>query len=185
MQEQWKDIKGYEELYQVSNLGKIKSLPRIKQNGTGCYYTKEKILKPRKDKNGYHTVILWKDKKGKSFKIHRLVAMTFIENPNNYPEVNHKDENKKNNSVSNLEWCDRLYNMRYGTWHEERIKKTKKPVLQFDKQNNAIKLWSSITEAAKTLNIHKSCISGCCRGKHKTGGGFRWAYVEIKGGLNL
>lgn len=108
----WKPIKDYEGLYQVSNLGRVKSLERIDSLG---HKRKEKIFKPRKDKYGYLRVSLWKDGKGKMVSIHRLVAIHFIPNPDNLPEVNHKDENKENNTLSNLEWCDRKYNNNYGT----------------------------------------------------------------------
>jgi len=101
----WKDIKGYETLYQVSNLGRVKSLPK--------FYQGERILKSRKDRYGYLYIGLIKSKIKKSFKIHRLVAEAFISNPNNYPIVNHKDENKLNNKSKNLEWCTAEYNNMY------------------------------------------------------------------------
>ena len=104
----WKDIEGYEGLYQVSNKGRIKSL-NYKRTG------KEGILKGKADKNGYLIVFLYKNRKPKPFLIHRLVAEAFIPNVNDLPEVNHIDENKENNHVENLEWCTRKYNMNYGT----------------------------------------------------------------------
>lgn len=106
MQEVWKDINGYDDLYQVSNLGRVKSL------NNKC---KEKILKNRKKKKGYEAVVLYKKCDKKEMLIHRLVAEAFISNPNNYPIVNHKDENPSNNHVSNLEWCTKIYNNTYGT----------------------------------------------------------------------
>ena len=102
MSEEWRDIKGYEEKYQVSNLGRVKSL----KDRYGNY--REKILKYSKNNRGYLTVSLCKNSKVKLFTVHRLVAQAFIENSNNYPEVNHKDENKENNRVDNLEWCDKI-----------------------------------------------------------------------------
>lgn len=111
VEEIWVDIKGYEGLYQVSNLGRVKSLERIDSLG---HKRKEKIFKPQKNK-GYLRVSLWKDGKGKKYSIHRLVAIAFIPNPDNLPEVNHKDENKFNNNVDNLEWCTVAYNNTYGT----------------------------------------------------------------------
>jgi len=104
--ETWEDIKGYEGLYQISNLGRVKSLPK--------FYQGEKILKSREDKYGYLYINLIKNKVKKSYKIHRLVAIAFISNNNNYPCVNHKDENKLNNNIDNLEWCTVTYNNRYG-----------------------------------------------------------------------
>lgn len=124
--ELWKDIAGYEGYYQVSNLGRIKSLSRIVKNHLGCYKTKEKMLKQNLNKNNYCRIYLSKNGIGKMFFVHRLVATTFIPNPNNLPQVNHKDENKTNNFVfinddgsvdlekSNLEWCDQKYNSNYG-----------------------------------------------------------------------
>lgn len=114
----WKDIEGYEGLYQVSNMGNVKSL-NYKRSG------KERLLKPRKNKLGYMFVGLYKDNKPKNFRVHRLVAMTFLENPNNLSCVNHKDENPSNNHVDNLEFCTHEYNMNYGTIKERKSKKMK------------------------------------------------------------
>ena len=115
----WKDIEGYEGRYQISNRGNVKSL-NYNHNG------KEKILKPIiNNKHGYAYVGLHLEGKTKNYYIHRLVAIAFIPNPDNLPEVNHRDENKENNTVENLEWCDRAYNCNYGT-HNKRISDTKK-----------------------------------------------------------
>ena len=110
--EEWKDIKGYEGLYQISNKGRVKSL-----------YNKGKILTPGKDKDGYSIVSLYKNKIKKTNKVHRLVAQAFLSNPDNLPQVNHKDENKLNNCVENLEWCSVEYNINYGTRNERTRKK--------------------------------------------------------------
>lgn len=119
MVEIWKDIKGYEGLYQVSTCGRIKSLARMVPfsniHTSGYRQLKEKILKGGITKDGYNVVTLRKDNIGKIYSIHRLVAETFIPNPNNLPEVNHKDENKVNNHVDNLEWCTHQYNSTCGT----------------------------------------------------------------------
>lgn len=123
--EVWKDVVSYEGLYKVSNIGRVKSL-----KGT------EKILKTHQVRDGYLTVMLYKDKIPKRMSVHRLVAIAFIPNKNNYPFVNHKDENKKNNHVENLEWCTNEYNMSYGTLGERISEKrlgTKKKYL--DKQH--------------------------------------------------
>ena len=109
MEEVWKDVVGYEDKYQISNLGRIRSL----KDTHGNY--KERLLNPTPNLRGYLGQCVSKDGIKKRITIHRLVAQTFIPNPNNYPEVNHKDEDKNNNSVSNLEWCTRLYNINYGT----------------------------------------------------------------------
>lgn len=122
MQEIWKDIKGYEGLYQVSNLGRIRSTDKIVKRGkNGDYFRKGIILKPQKSKNGYLVCKLSKNGICPSKNIHRLVAEAFIDNPNNYPCINHKDENKQNNIVDNLEYCSYEYNNNYGT-KKERIK---------------------------------------------------------------
>lgn len=122
MKEIWRDIKGYEGLYKVSNYGRIKSLERKDCLGRS---KKEKILKLSEDKDGYLLITLHKNKKVKTFKVHRLVAETFVPNPNNYPIINHKDENKINNHVSNLEWCTVKYNNNYGTRNERSSKSQK------------------------------------------------------------
>lgn len=120
-QEIWKDIKNYEGLYKISNLGRVKSLPKY----AGRSYRKEKILKTYLDKNGYVKVILCKNNRTRFLSIHRLLAEAFIPNPNNYPQINHKDENKQNNSLNNLEWCTCKYNINYGTRTKRDVKKRK------------------------------------------------------------
>lgn len=107
--EEWRDIKGYEGLYQVSSLGRVKTL-NYRKHG------REKILKPIIHKyTGYCVIGLTKENKQKQYKIHRLVAEAFLNNPNNYPVINHKDEDKTNNNINNLEWCSQAYNINYGT----------------------------------------------------------------------
>lgn len=132
-EEIWKDIKGYEGYYQVSNLGNVRSVDRIVtySDGIKCLH-KGKILKLKKDRYGYLNSYLCKNSKVKTITIHRLVAENFLPNPNNLPEINHKDENKDNNCVSNLEFCTHLYNMRFGTAIQRRLIKLSKPVLQLD-----------------------------------------------------
>ena len=167
MQEVWKDIEGYEGLYQVSNLGRVKSL-----KGSHEKY-KEKILKPRKNSNGYLRVGLCR----KDFYIHRLVAQAFIPNPNNYLEVNHKDETRDNNRVDNLEWCNKTYNMNYGTI-KERIGKASKGRSLGSKSARAKKvkcittgeIFDCMTDAHKKYNIDLNCICACCKGRQKTAG---------------
>lgn len=114
--EEWRDIIGYDGLYQVSNLGRIKRLSRtIVSNNRSQFSVKEKILKLGTHKRGYKTIMLHKNKKHKLWLVHRLVALNFIPNPNNLPQINHKDEDKTNNCVENLEWCTNEYNAHYGT----------------------------------------------------------------------
>ena len=111
MNEIWKPIKDYEEKYEISSLGRVKSLQRW--SGTK-FYNREKLLSLYTNKkNGYVYVWLNKNGKGKNLRVHKLVAQTFIENPNNYTDINHKDCDRANNSVENLEWCTRSYNIKY------------------------------------------------------------------------
>lgn len=126
MQEIWKDIEGYEGLYQVSNLGRVKSLDKYINSGiknNSYVKRKEKILK-LKFNQGYYEVTLTHNHKRRFCKVHRLVAQAFIPNPNNFPQVNHKDENKLNNCVENIEWCDAKYNCNYGTRNSKIYNKT-------------------------------------------------------------
>lgn len=111
MQEIWKDIEGYEGLYQASNLGQIKSIQYF-NHANNKSYTRNKILKPIINEKGYYRVDLYKERKSKRFRIHRLIAKTFIPNPNNFPEVNHINGNKKDNCINNLEWCTHKHNMK-------------------------------------------------------------------------
>lgn len=140
--EKWKDIKGYEGLYQVSNFGNVKSLNYKRTN-------KEALLKLQTNTDGYKIINLRKDGKNKLYLVHRLVAMTFIPNPNNYPIVNHKDENKENNSVDNLEWCTHIYNLNYG----DRGKVVSK-VNKESNNNNIIPLDVSITYNTSRMDMN-------------------------------
>lgn len=125
MNEEWRPIEGYEGLYEVSNTGQVRSLDMYVKSRYGNYRLhKGKVLSPAKDTNGYLTVLLSCNGKHKSIRVHRLVAQTFILNPDNLSEVNHKDEDKTNNSVENLEWCDRKYNINYGS-RKDKVKDTK------------------------------------------------------------
>ena len=167
MEEVWKDVKNYEGLYQVSNKGKIKSLPR---NGT---IKKEKILKSYYDKDNYEIVTLSKNNINKKRRVHRLVAETFIENNHKLPVINHKNHDTKDNRVENLEWCTIKYNVEYS--HNKEIK-------QCDLNGNCIKLWKSITEAGRNLKIDKTGIARACRGEYKTYGGYIWEFLDIYAG---
>lgn len=182
MQEIWKDIKGYENLYQVSNYGNVRSLNHFRSTGKGQCLQKGKILKPGIQNVGYKFVVLSKNGKTKGFRVHRLVAQTFIENPNNYPCINHKDENKLNNNVDNLEWCTIGYNNVYGT-KPIKYKKTIKKVLgkkinQYDLDGNLINSFDCIMDAERFLNKKRAStpIWTCCKGKTKTAYGYRWEY---------
>ena len=162
----WKDIEGYDGMYQVSNLGRVKS---FKQG-------KERIMKPVYDTYGYLQVGLSKNGKQKFCSIHRLVAQAFIPNPDNLPEINHKDENKENNSVENLEWCDKKYNNNYGTRNQRVAEKLSKPVFQYTKDGKFVREWKSTKDVQRNLGYYHSLISECCNGKRKSAYGFLWKY---------
>ena len=170
MEEEWRDVVGYEGLYQVSNLGRVKSLFRYK-----------KILKGVKTNTGYLRIALCKNGKMKLVSIHRLVANAFVYNPNNYPCVNHKDEIRINNRADNLEWCTHKYNSNYGNCREKiRSKCTHKPIRQI-KDNKIINTFSSIKEATDYLGKHKACgsnIISVCKKKKESAYGFKWEYVN-------
>lgn len=177
MTEEWKDIKNYEGLYQVSNFGRILSL---NYNRTG----KPELMNPSETKGGYLVVELWKNKEKKRCLVHRIVAETFLENPENKPEINHIDEDKTNNRVDNLEWCEHKYNMNYGTRNERAAKaiskamtngKLSKRVLQLSLTGHLIREWESTAECGRNGFSH-GAVSACCLGKRKTHKGFRWEY---------
>ena len=122
--EEWKSIPGYEGLYEVSNLGRVRSVDRYVKYLNGMIHLhKGKVLSPGIRSDGYLQVSLCCNGKYKTIAVHRLVAQAFIENPDNLPEINHKDEDKTNNSVDNLEWCDRSYNNTYGT-RQDKVRDT-------------------------------------------------------------
>ena len=160
----WKEIKGYEGLYQVSNYGRIKN--------------KFKILKQKRNKFGYLVLRLSKNNKKKDFLVHRLVAQAFIENKDNLPQVNHKDENKQNNNITNLEWCSSSYNINYGNRNKKVSNKISKKVAKYNLEGNLIKIYNSMTEAQEENDIWHSRIGKCCRDKSKTAGGYKWRYVD-------
>ena len=168
MLEIWKDIKGYEGLYQVSNLGNLMSLNYYRSGKPG-------LLIPVEDKDGYLQVTLCKDRKKKTFFIHRLVAEAFILNPENLPFVNHKDEDKTNNSVDNLEYCTHEYNINYGTHNERIAKALSKPVLQLSLSGDLIREWPSTMECGRN-GFAQSAVARCCRGEKPQYKGFRWMY---------
>ena len=170
MEEIWKDIEGYEK-YQVSNLGRVRSL-NFRRTG------KVQVLKPGKNKCGYLLVNLCKDGKLKSCLVHRLVAQAFLPNLDNLPQVNHRDEDKENNLLDNLEFCTSKYNNNYGS-HSQRMSKTRSiPVAQLTKEGELITVYYGTREASRQTGISQGNISECCRGKLKTCGGFIWKYVN-------
>lgn len=168
--EVWKPIDDFPN-YQVSDYGRVKS--NIPHNGTN-----ERILKPQLRKDGYLQIQLHKDGVIKNYLVHRLVAETFLPNPNSLPQVNHKNEDKTDNRVSNIEWCDCSYNTNYGTRNNRDAESKSKVVLQFDKQGNFINEWSSTHEVERQLGFYQQNICNCCNGKLHTAYGYKWLYKE-------
>lgn len=174
--EVWKDIAGFEGLYQVSNFGRVKS--NQKNGSKFAIKTVDRILKSQTVKGNYDVVSLKKNKcKYVHFTVHRLVAKAFIPNPHNLPFVNHKDENSKNNFASNLEWCTHKYNINYGSRTRKVVKKLSIPIIQIDATNgDIIKEFSSLHEASKITGVQISHICNVCKGKRNIAGGFIWRY---------
>ncbi len=189
--EEFRDIKGYENIYQISNYGRVKSLKRIIDKNHIVY---EKILKLNISNNGYYTIALYKNKRSKYFTVHRLLAKTFISNPQNFPVVNHIDQNKLNVIISNLEWCTYKYNSTesYRLTNRKGSMLNKKgelcpnsiKVIQYDLNNNFIKEWASMHDASRSLNISYQNIWKVCRGTRKQTGGYIWKYSEECNGNN-
>ena len=170
MKEVWKPVPGYEGLYEVSNYGRVKSL-------CAGRWRKEMIRRLVADKDGYMTVCLKKDGTVKNLKVHRMVAFAFIPNPQQFPEINHRNELRYDNRVENLEWCSSQYNQTYKGKHLRCCK----PVYQMDMDGNIIKTYKSINDAAAAVNVtpsHLSTVLSKRRKRNVTAGGFRWSYVE-------
>lgn len=163
----WLPIKGYTGLYEISDQGRVRSL-NYKRTG------RTQVLKPLMIRSGYLQVMLYKDGKSKPYLVHRLVAEAFLANAEDLPEVNHLDECKTHNAVSNLEWCDRSHNINYGT----RNARISKPVQQFSMDGRLINTWSSMMEAERVTGVNQGNISSCCNGKLPTAGRFVWRYAE-------
>lgn len=173
--------------YSVDTEGNVWSYPR---NGTKKQICK---LKGKINQHGYVSVVLHKNNIGKTFLVHRLVALAFIPNPNNYPQINHKNEIKTDNRVENLEWCTSKYNNNYGT-RNKRASATisgenhpfygktsknshlSKPVLQYSKDNVFIKEWYCAADVYRELGISNNNISSCCHGKLPHAGNFIWRF---------
>lgn len=180
-QEIWKDIKGYEGLYKISNFGRVKSLERYSSKyfnnltkRINAKKIKGKILTSKKGK--YLFVMLSKNGKYKTKSIHRLVAEAFIDNPNNYNCVNHIDGNKYNNSINNLEWCSVSQNNIHA--YRNGLNKRNKKVLQYDMNGNFVKEWNSVRQVGKELGISFTQIGACARGELKKAHNYIWKYEE-------
>ena len=174
MSEEWRDIKGYEGKYQVSNLGGVRSLNYSRPGNV-------RIMKQSINKYGYYIVGIRKSNAQKTLIVHRLVAIAFIENKENKPCVNHINELKTDNSTCNLEWCTVKENTNHGTAIARRSKysingKCSKKIIQRNIDGSFVKLWPSMMEAHRN-GYNQGNISNCCRGKIKTSYGYKWAFA--------
>lgn len=180
--EQWKDVRGYEGSYQVSNLGGVRSVDRYVRTGDRHKrLIKGKVLKPQISNKGYLFVTLSKESKELGFFVHTLVAKAFIPNPDMLPEVNHKDENKQNNIVDNLEWCTSKYNNNYGSHKEKCAEKQingnrSKSVSRYTLKGEFVDSFPSMREVWRKYGYNTSVICNCCKGKVKSAYGYVWKY---------
>lgn len=185
----WKDIPEYEGYYQISNLGRVKSLARKRKNNPNAYYeTKDIILKPYAKNKRYYGIYLMKNNTKRYFLIHRLVAEIFVPNPSKKVQVNHIDGNKENNCASNLEWVTASENIIHAyknnlrkapqPWKNKKGKMcpNSKAIIQYNLENNKIREWDSVMDASRELKINFSNIGAVCRGERNTAGGFKWKY---------
>ena len=181
MEEIWKDIEGYEGRYQVSNLGRVRSLDRMTECNNGRkFFVAGRVMKMWQRKDGYMSVVFWTNNKPYTFLIHRLVAEAFISNPDNLPMINHKDEDKTNNHVDNLEWCTNQYNLTYKNVQYRSKATRRKAVIQMTLDDKFVAEYESTHDAARKTGFHQGNIAGACRGQRNLLNvyGFHWKYKE-------
>ena len=177
MMDNWKPIKGYEGLYEVSDTGKVRSVSRMVPDPFRPGHKRKFVgreLRVKSYTGDYRYVTLSKDNRVKCCRLHRLVAAAFIPNPNNLPQVNHKDEDKGNNSATNLEWCTSEYNHKYGTRMERIIERRKRPVLLIDDSGNVIKQFPGSIDAGRELGISPLAVARVARGERSSCYGYKF-----------
>lgn len=178
-EEIWRPVKGYEGLYEVSNRGRIRSVDRWVTDEDGIKrFRKGKILKPGPDKKGYLHVGLGRNGKKRFFLVHRLVAMAWLDNSEGKPQINHIDEDKSNNDVSNLEWTTAKENTNWGTGCKRSAASRSKAVQALDPETGQVVMKYSSTMEAERNGFNSSNISACCLGKCRTHKGFAWRYKQ-------
>lgn len=179
MTEVWKDIEGFEDSYQISNMGRFRSKDRHARIHDGVRRVKGKILCPIRCKNGYMEVQMSKGQKRTVMLLHRAVAKAFIPNPDNLPEVNHKDEDITNNCADNLEWCTSKYNANYGSRNARMMEnRVFVPVIQKALDGTFIKQWDCMTRACEAVGADISSMIRVCKGKQHTCRGYKWEYAQ-------
>lgn len=185
MEEVWKPVAGYEGLYEVSNLGRVKSLPKVVDLGRAKQNRVEKFLRPIPDGKGYLMVWLFKNQVKKMWKVHRLVADAFIPNPHNKPQVDHINTDKSDNRVCNLRWCTEKENSnnpitakRNGDSHRGAKSSCSVPIVQLSINGDLIKKWDCMSDVKRQLGFSHSHISQCCSGKRNVAYGFIWKYAN-------
>jgi hypothetical protein len=180
--EQWKPIKNFEGLYEVSNMGRFRSVYKykntiVRSGSPAVISVRPKLLYLNKIKSGYYHVVLYKESKRYEYSAHRLVALHFCEGYKRGYVVNHKDEDKSNNRAGNLEWCTQLYNQRYGTAIQRAAESNWRKVAQYDLSGNLVATYKSLKEAAKVTGYNYVSLSDWCRGAHVPKNNYRWAYI--------
>lgn len=179
-EEIWKPISGYKGLYEVSNMGRVRSLTRFRKGAYGCFEKVYGRIMKGINNFGYLRVCLSKDKVRRLYSIHRLVANAFIPNPKHYNQINHKNEVKTDNRACNLEWCDARYNNTYGTKLIRNAIGRSRPVIQYDKTGEKVGEYFGIAEASRQTKISEDNIRQSCKGRHEYAGGYKWRYADGK-----